>query len=65
MARTSIKIEQADDRPDPTYYRDHGWFDSDYYYPTTLGPLKRAAGVAFDGIAARSSKAREYARAER
>jgi multimeric flavodoxin WrbA len=65
MARTSIKMEQADDRPDPTYYRDHGWFDSDYYYPTKLGPLKRAAGVAFDGIAARSSKAREYARAER
>jgi hypothetical protein len=65
MARTSIKMEQADDRPDPAYYRDHGWFDSDYYYPTKLGPLKRAAGIAFDGIAARSSKAREYARAER
>jgi hypothetical protein len=65
MARTSIKMEQADDRPDPTYYRDHGWFDSDYYYPTKLGPLKRAAGIAFDGFAARSSKAREYARAER
>jgi multimeric flavodoxin WrbA len=65
MARTSIKIELAGDRPDSTYYRDHGWFDADYYYPTTLGPLKRAAGVAFDRIAARSSKAREYHRAER
>jgi len=60
MARTSIRLEQAGDRADPTYYRDHGWFDSDYYYPTKLGPLKRAAGAAFDRIAARSSKAREY-----
>ena len=65
MARTAIRMEQAEDRPDPRYYRDHGWFDSEYYYPTTLGPLKRAAGVAFDRIAARSSKAREHHRAER
>ena len=60
MARTSIRMEQAGDRPDPTYYRDHGWFESDYYYPTKLGPLKRAAGAAFDRIAARSSKARQF-----
>ena len=58
MARTSIKLELADDRRDHAYYRDHGWFDSDYYYPTKLGPLKRAAGAAFDRIAARSSRAR-------
>ena len=57
MARTSIRLELADDRPDHVYYRDHGWFDSDYYYPTRLGPLKRAAGAAFDWMAARSSKA--------
>ena len=38
--------------------RSHGWFDSDYYYPTKLGPLKRAAGAAFDRVAARSSKPR-------
>jgi multimeric flavodoxin WrbA len=58
MARTSIKLEQGDDRRDHAYYREHGWFDSDYYYPTKLGPLKRAAGAAFDRIAARSSKPR-------
>ncbi len=46
--------------PDPTYYREHGWFESDYYYPTKLNPLKRAVGAAFDRIAARSSKARRY-----
>ena len=60
MARTSIRPEQPPARPDPTYYRDRGWFDSDYDYPMKLGPPKRAAGAAFDRIAARSSKAREY-----
>ena len=58
MARTSIRLELPAERPDHTYYRDRGWFDSDYYYPTRLGPLKQAAGAAFDRIAARSSKAR-------
>jgi multimeric flavodoxin WrbA len=58
MARTSIRMEQPDDSPDQAYYRDHGWFDAGYFYPTKLGPLKRAAGAAFDRIAARSSKPR-------
>lgn len=57
MARTSIELELPDDRRDHAYYRDHGWFDADYYYPTKLGPLKRAAGVVFDRMAARSSRA--------
>ena len=65
MARTSIRLEQPEDYRDHAYYREHGWFDSDYYYPTKLGPLKRAVEAAFDRIAARSSKAREYRRAER
>jgi len=65
MARTSIELELADDRRDHAYYRDHGWFDSDYYYPTKLGPLKRAAGAAFDRMAARGSRPRRHHRAER
>lgn len=60
MARTSIRMEQPGDRPDPTYYREHGWFESDYYYPTNLGPMKRAAGALFDRIAARSSRKRAW-----
>ncbi len=58
MARTSIRLEQEEGRPDVTYYRDRGWFDAGYYYPTRLGPLKRAAGAAFDRIAAHASGAR-------
>lgn len=60
MARTSIRMEQAAERPDPTYYRERGWFESDYYYPTKLGLGKRAAGAAFDRLAARMSKARAH-----
>jgi multimeric flavodoxin WrbA len=65
MARTSMRLELPESRPDHAYYRDHGWFGSDYFYPTRLGTLKRAAGAAFDRMAARSSKPREYRRAER
>jgi hypothetical protein len=43
-------------RRDHAYYREHGWLESDYFYPTRLGPLKRAAGAAFDWIAARRSE---------
>ena len=65
MARTSMRLELAEDRRDHAYYREHGWFGSDYYYPTRLGPLKRVAGAAFDRLAARSSRAREDHRPER
>ncbi len=57
-ARTAIRVELPDDERDHAYYRDRGWFESDYYYPTTLGPLKRAAGAAFDRMAARASRPR-------
>jgi multimeric flavodoxin WrbA len=30
------------------YYKDKGWFESDYYYETTLGPIKKFAGCFFD-----------------
>lgn len=59
MSRTSIRLMLGDDNRDHVYYRDHGWFDSDYYYPARLGPLKRAAGVTFDWLGARISKQRE------
>jgi hypothetical protein len=59
ISRTSMKLTLGEDNRDYLYYRDHGWFDSDYYYTTGLGPLKGAAGVTFDWIAARMFKHRE------
>ena len=56
MSRTSMKLTLGDDNRDYTYYRDHGWFDSDYYYPAKVGPLKKAVGATFDSMAARMYK---------
>jgi multimeric flavodoxin WrbA len=53
MGRTSVRLTLTEDKRDYTYYRDHGWFDSDYFYPTKLNPLKKAAGAAFDWAAGR------------
>lgn len=51
IGRTSIHRMLDDRNQDFRYYREQGWFDSDYYYPTRLGPLKRAAGRLFDAMA--------------
>jgi len=59
MARTSIGLALDDRNCDYAYYRDKGWFQSDYYYPTRLGPLKKAAGSLFDSMAIRSMTKRE------
>lgn len=61
LARTSIALELAEDRPDHAYYRERGWFESGYFYPARLGPLKRAAGAAFDRLAARAARPRTRA----
>jgi multimeric flavodoxin WrbA len=53
MSRTGFRLSLSEDKRDFTYYRDQGWFESDYFYPARLGPLKKAAGAAFDWIASR------------
>jgi multimeric flavodoxin WrbA len=55
MGRTGIKAGVGEDKCDHMYYRDQGWFESDYYYPTHLGPFKKAAGVLFDWAGAHMS----------
>lgn len=58
VGRTRFRLELNESSRDYTYYSEKGWFGSDYYYPTRLGPLKRVAGNLFDFIGARISKAR-------
>jgi Multimeric flavodoxin WrbA len=53
MGRTSVKLTLDAEKRDYVYYRDHGWFESDYFYPTRLGPVKKVAGAAFDWAAGR------------
>jgi len=59
-ARTSMRVMLDETSRDFTYYRDKGWFEADYYYPTRMGVLKRATGRLVDAIAARMTSKREH-----
>ncbi len=58
LSRTKMRLELDDSFCDYTYYRDQGWFDSEYYYPARLGLLKTGAGRFFDWMSARMTEAR-------
>jgi multimeric flavodoxin WrbA len=51
MGRSTIRQMLDDSSRDYRYYAEKGWFESDYYYPTRLGPLKKAAGKLVDSMA--------------
>jgi len=48
MSRTSIRLLLDENWIDYRYYFQKGWFDSDYFYQTRLGPLKKLLGKSFD-----------------
>ena len=58
IGRTKIRLELDDKFRDYTYYTDKGWMESDYFYPTRLGPLMKGAGMLFDSLAVSMTKAR-------
>ena len=41
---------------DYKYYKAKGWFESDYFYPTKLGPIKKLAGSLFDFLGRQMAK---------
>jgi len=51
MGRTSMKKMLDESWRDFTYYRDKGWFESDYFYPVKLNPFKKLTGKLFDKLA--------------
>lgn len=59
MGRTSIWLELDDSNRDYRYYKDKGWFESDYFYPTRLGILKKVAGNLFDSIQTKITRNRK------
>ena len=59
MGRTSIRLELDDNSRDYRHYKDKGWFESAYFYPVRLGPLKRLAGGLFDSTQARRTRNRK------
>ena len=58
MGRTKIRLELDEGSPDFTYYQDKGWLESDFYYPTDLGVLKKGAGKIFDSVSASMARHR-------
>jgi len=48
MARSSMKIMLNENNRDYAFYKQNGWFESDYYYPVKISPLKELAGKLFD-----------------
>jgi len=58
IGRTTMKVELDDRSLDYRYYRDKGWLDADYFYPTHLGPLRKLVGRLFDAIGARMARKR-------
>ena len=58
MARTIVRLTLDDTDRDYRYYQEKGWFQSDYYYPTRLGAVKKAAGNLFDSMATKNARGR-------
>lgn len=56
MSRSSMKIMLNEDFRDYTYYKEKGWFVSNYYYPVTFGPLKKIFGAVFDMIGTKMAR---------
>ncbi|MBN2659225.1 MAG: NAD(P)H-dependent oxidoreductase [Spirochaetales bacterium] len=50
LSRTKIKTMQDETSGDYRYYRDNGWFDSPFYYPVKLGPVKILTGKLVDSL---------------
>jgi len=56
--RTKMRLELDERSLDYRYYRDKGWFESDYFYPVRLNPAKKLAGDFFDSRQTRLTKKR-------
>ncbi len=53
MARSAIRSQLDESFFDYRWYREKGWFTSDYYYEVTIGPLKKLMGRFFDFLGRR------------
>jgi multimeric flavodoxin WrbA len=54
--RTSAKLLAGEENRDHTFYREKGWFESSYYYPARLNPLKKAIGATVDWMTTRMAR---------
>jgi len=54
-ARSSIKSMLNEEYKDYRYYKEKGWFESDYYYPVKLNLMKKLIGKYFDWMGSKTS----------
>ncbi len=58
MSRTSARLILNDEYRDFSYFEREGWFESDYYYPVRMNPIKKMMGKIFDFAAVRMAASR-------
>lgn len=56
LSRTSLKLMLDESFRDYTHFTEQGWFESDYFYPVRLNPVKKVLGRFFDWMGARMAK---------
>ena len=56
MGRTSMQKMLDENWRDYTYYRDKGWFTSNFYYPATIDFVKKSYGNCIDHLTVLFSK---------
>lgn len=56
MSRSSIERMLNEDFKDYRYFKEQGWFESDYYYAVKLGLVKSIFGRLFDGMGRQMAK---------
>lgn len=57
ISRTRIRIMLDEKFRDFIYYKNQSWFNSDFFYPTRLNPVKKLFGNFFDWMMAKMLKA--------
>lgn len=50
LSRSGIEAQLDETFKDYNYYKEMGWFESDFYYPVKLNPIKKISGKLFDVI---------------
>jgi multimeric flavodoxin WrbA len=63
MSRTGFYVSLDESWKDYRYYRQKGWFETDYYYPVKLNPIKKLAGFLFDQLSSLIFKGKRKERA--
>lgn len=58
VSRTNLMVILDEKYRDYNHYREKGWFESDFYYDTSLGPAKKLAGYLFDFLGRQMAKHR-------